>query len=134
MRVNNIIVASKDSKVIDVVEQSTRASNYKVVAKYSRLQALWSMLSKEAACLILDIELFSYDENEVFTNIVKSVRPRLPIIILLPEQLAQVNHSVFQSGIYYRAVKPASVQEIEQVIDSVDRMLARRCDDLVASI
>ncbi|NOY57869.1 MAG: response regulator [Calditrichaeota bacterium] len=122
---SSIVIASDDPEVANVIVNILGKKNYFMLITNSKLQALWKLLNQELRCLIYDFELES-DSNITFINIIKSVRPRLPIIVLSPDNSPEMIKQLTEAGIFYYALKPLIKDEMEQLIDAIDGLVNNR--------
>ncbi|NIA31011.1 MAG: response regulator [Actinobacteria bacterium] len=119
---SSIVIASDDPEVANVIVNILGKKDYFMLITNSKLQALWKLLNQELRCLIYDFELES-DSNITFINIIKSVRPRLPIIVLSPDNSPEMIKQLTEAGIFYYALKPLIKDEMEQLIDAIDGLV-----------
>ena len=128
-----IVIASEDVEAVRGFQQASISKGYNVLVERGKLQAIRAILEHQVICLVLDLECFGSD-SLAFMNIVKKIRPRLPIVVLSAEEKISSTRMLAEFGTFYRGVKPLSVQEIEHVVEGVDSNLMRNKDYLYASL
>ncbi len=116
---SSIVIASDDPAVANIIVNILGKKDYFMFITSSKLQALWKILNQEIRCLIYDFELEN-DSNFMFINIIKSIRPRLPIVVLSSENSPDIIRQLTEMGIFYFALKPLIRDEMEQIIDAID--------------
>lgn len=119
---SSIVIASDDPDVANVIVNILGKKDYFMLITNSKLQALWKILNQELRCLIFDFELES-ESNLIFINIIKSIRPRLPIIVLSSDNSPDMIKQLTEAGIFYYALKPLIKDEMEQLIDAIDGLV-----------
>ena len=127
-----VIVASTDAKVTRIFSNILALKNYSILIAKEKLTVIWDALDSDVKCLVIDLESF-FDEERVFINIIKKIRPRLPIVTIHAEN-REISDCQLETGIFYRALKPLRVQEIEHVVQAIDRKLLREQDCMSASL
>lgn len=128
-----IIIASSDAEIVGNFWQASIPKGYNVIIGNEKLQTIWDTLDNVVICLVLDLETFG-NENLAFINIIKKIRPKLPVVILSSENKYEVAEKLAEFGIFYRGIKPLSVQEIEHIVEGIDSNLMRNKDKLIASL
>jgi len=119
---SSIVIASDDPEVTNVIVSILGKKDYFMLITNSKLQALWKVLNQDLRCLIFDFELES-DSNIIFINIIKSIRPRLPIIVLSSDNSPEMIKQLTEAGIFYYVLKPIIKDEMEQLIDAIDGLV-----------
>ncbi|MCI0493744.1 response regulator, partial [candidate division KSB1 bacterium] len=77
-----------------------------------------SMLEKEISLLILDLDQ-PQGPNFDSIDIIRKLRPRLPIIVLSADSSLEMLKILAQKGVFYTASKPIQAEEIEEVIQAI---------------
>jgi DNA-binding NarL/FixJ family response regulator len=80
------------------------------------------VLTQEVAYFILDFELANNSNLELI-NIIRRIRPRLPIIIFSEDNSEHTIGEIAELGIFYYALKPLNVEEIEKVVDAAEQFV-----------
>ncbi len=132
-KARTMIVVSNDPKVIHLFNDVLARKEYSILVPENRLQAIWHTLDTDIVCFVVDLSEKSEDEL-TFINIIKKVKPRLPVVTLYSEVKPNSNRQLAETGIFYRAVKPLRVQEIEQVVEAIERRLLREEDCMSTSL
>jgi DNA-binding NtrC family response regulator len=128
-----ILVASEDQHVVQVFGQAVTNSSYKLLVEKNKLRSVWEILSNRVACIVIDLKPHD-EENAAFINIIKKIRPRLPIVIISAEEKYDSTDLLEESGVFYRTFKPLREEEIKQLMEGIDRIIQRNQDYLIASL
>ncbi|MBN1479167.1 response regulator [candidate division KSB1 bacterium] len=119
-----LILASDDAQVIDVFEQVLEKRAFRLLVEKNKLQGIWDTLDDNVACLVMDLDLPD-DENMAFLKIVKKIKPRLPVVILFSEESSTMIRSLADISVFYRTFKPLRLDEIEQLMLGIEKLIAR---------
>jgi len=128
-----ILVATEDPRVVQTFVRVLTERAYRLLVEKNKLRSIWRTLDNNVDCLVMDLKP-SDEENAAFVNIIKKVRPRLPIVILSSDERFGSARMLAESGVFYRAFKPLRIEEIEQLIEGVDKIIMRNQDYLCASL
>ncbi|MBN1464772.1 response regulator [candidate division KSB1 bacterium] len=128
-----LLVASEDRHVVQVFEHVLSDSSYELLVEKNKLQSVWEILENHVACIVMDLQPLD-EENAAYINIIKKIRPRLPIVIISSEERYSSATMVEEFGVFYRTFKPLRIEEIEQLMAGVDRIIQRNQDYLIASL
>ena len=92
--------------------------DFTVTIEKSIIKLISSILEKEINLLILDLDSLQGLHFDSI-DIVRKLRPRLPIIVLLTDSSLEMLKKLVQKGVFYTASKPIQADEIEDVIQAV---------------
>lgn len=115
------MIVSTDSEVINQLTEILMQHDYTVMIEKSFLKFISSMLDKEISLLILDLDS-PQGSNFDSIDIVRKLRPKLPIIVLLEDYTLETLKTLVQKGVFYSAIKPIQKEEIEEVIIAVAQL------------
>jgi DNA-binding NtrC family response regulator len=128
-----VIIESDDESVIQMFRQASSLKGYKVLVEHEKLQAIWDTLDNIVVCFVIDLDVLG-TESMAFINIIKKMRPRLPVVILSSEENQSSTKIMAEFGVFYRGIKPLCVQEVEHILEGVDSHLMRNRDYLSVSL
>ena len=111
-------ILSSDARVVNQMTDILMQHDFTVTVEKSIIKLISSMLEKEISLLILDLDS-PQGVNFDSIDIIRKLRPRLPIIVILVDNSLETLKTVVQKGVFYTALKPVLVEEIEEVIQAV---------------
>jgi DNA-binding NtrC family response regulator len=111
-------ILSSDAHVVNQMTDILMQHDFTVTVEKSIIKLISSMLEKEISLLILDLDS-PQGVNFDSIDIIRKLRPRLPIIVILVDNSLETLKTVVQKGVFYTALKPVLVEEIEEVIQAV---------------
>jgi len=116
--IKSSIIVSSDPAVINLMTEILMQHDFTVTIEKSIIKFISSVLEKEINLLILDLDSpqgLHFDS----IDIIRKLRPRLPIIVLLMDESLDVLKKLVPKGVFYTALKPIQREEIEEVIQAV---------------
>lgn len=114
------IIASEDQAIKDQISGIILKHNYSVVHTKSALNSILKILEKQVDLLVVDLA-FQENSSLDLIKILKRMRPRLPIIVLSDDFSLDTVRKFIESGVFYCAMKPIQICEIENVLEAVMR-------------
>ena len=111
-------ILSSDARVVNQMTDILMQHDFTVTVEKSIIKFISSMLEKEISLLILDLDS-PQGVNFDSIDIIRKLRPRLPIIVILVDNSLETLKTLVQKGVFYTALKPVLVEEIEEVIQAV---------------
>ena len=111
-------ILSSDAHVVNQMTDILMQHDFTVTVEKSIIKFISSMLEKEISLLILDLDS-PQGVNFDSIDIIRKLRPRLPIIVILVDNSLETLKTLVQKGVFYTALKPVLVEEIEEVIQAV---------------
>ncbi len=122
--IRSSIIVSTDAGVVNQITNILMQHDFTVTIEKSIIKFISSMLEKDISLLIFDLD--SPDgQNFDSIDIIRKLRPRLPIIILSKDNSFETLKILVQKGVFYSAIKPIQTEEIEEVIKAVAQSLHR---------
>ena len=81
-----VILATKDPHVVSVASLIFMNRDWEILIIKSSLRLIETVLDKDIGLLVLDYELEEDNDSNIrLISIIKTTRPRLPIIVLAPD-------------------------------------------------
>lgn len=123
--VKSSVIVSEDSKVATQLTDILLKHDYTVTIEKSILKFICSILDKEINLLILDMDVpktFNLDSIEI----IRKIRPRLPIIVVMAETSLDALKTLVQKGVFYTAIKPLQSEDLNEVIKALDLSETRK--------
>jgi len=114
------VIASEDPAIIDQISGIIVKHNYSIILAKTALNSILKILEKQVDLLIVDLA-FPQTTSLDLIKIIKRMRPRLPIIVLSEDFSLNTVRKFIESGVFYCAMKPVQIYEIEHVLDAVMR-------------
>ena len=111
-------IVSADANAVNQMTDILMKHDYTVTIEKSIIKLISSMLEKEICLLILDLDP-PQGLNIDSIDIVRKLRPRLPIIVLSVDNSLEMLKMLVQKGVFYTVFKPIQADEIEEVIQAV---------------
>ena len=112
------VIVSEDLAIIDQISGIISKHNYSIIIANSALNSVLKILEKQIDLVIVDL-YFPSNTSLDLIKIIKRMRPRLPIIALSEDFSLRTVREFIKSGIFYCAMKPIQIYEIENVLDAV---------------
>jgi len=114
------VIASENADLIDQISNIMVEYDYSLIVVKSAIESILKILEQEADLLMLDLDL---SENTVMDliDIIKKMRPRLPIVVLPDDFTIDTVRKLTKAGVFYCAMKPVQIEEIEKVLEAVMR-------------
>ena len=119
------IIVSSNPAVINLMTDILMQHDFTVTIEKSIIKFISSILEKEINLFILDLdspEGLNFDS----IDIIRKLRPRLPIIVLLEDDSLETLKTLVQKGVFYSAIKPVQNEEIQEVIQAVVQSPSKR--------
>jgi two-component system nitrogen regulation response regulator GlnG len=114
------IIASGDSVLINQMIDVLLQYDYSVTIEKSIIKIISRILESEVNLLILDLDA-PQELNFDSIDIIRKLRPRLPIIVLSMDNSLETLKTLVQKGVFYSTIKPATTEEIEEVVKAIIR-------------
>lgn len=93
-------------------------NRYSVIIEKSKIKSILKMLQQNIDLIMIDIDA-SLNFNLDLVDIIKRTRPRLPIIVISKDDTVETLRNFIQAGVFYYALKPIDVDEIERLLETV---------------
>lgn len=119
------VIASEDIMVIGQVSTMVSERDYSVIIVKSAIKSILKILEEKIDLLILDLD-FSQNNLIDLINIIKRMRPKLPIIVLCEDFSRETIRKFAEAKIFYCAIKPLQIGEMEKVLEAVIRFNQRQ--------
>jgi len=116
--IKSSIIVSEDASVVNQLTDILMQHDYTVTIEKSIVKFISSMLEKEISLLVLDLDQ-PQGPNFDSIDIIRKLRPRLPIIVLSADGSLEMLNILVQKGVFYTASKPIQAEEIEEVIQAI---------------
>jgi two-component system nitrogen regulation response regulator GlnG len=116
--IKSSIIVSEDASVVNQLTDILMQHDFTVTIEKSIVKFISSMLEKEISLLILDLDQ-PQGPNFDSIDIIRKLRPRLPIIVLSADSSLEMLKILAQKGVFYTASKPIQAEEIEEVTQAI---------------
>ncbi|HCJ67194.1 MAG TPA: hypothetical protein DHV62_07715 [Elusimicrobia bacterium] len=132
--IKTILIADVDEKSSSSLAKFFAERGYSVITSKVASEVIQKIQNTRIDVLVMNVELEEMKGYEV-VPIVKKITPKLPIIIISDDFSLEIAKKVHQAGIFYYAMKPLDMQEMElairdafkelekEVTTSIDRMV-----------
>jgi len=121
----SVIVATEDPKIEEILGKFFKTVWYKIQFVKFRSQILLTMLEKPYDICIMDLVL-DEKSNLDMIKIVRHIAPSMPIIVFSEDKSVESVRKLYEEGIFYCAMKPVQIIEIEQVIAGLEKLLKKQ--------
>ena len=121
----SVIVTTEDPKLEEILGKFFKSAEYKIQFGKLRSQTLLTMLEKPYDICIMDLVL-DEKSNLDMIKIVRNIAPSLPIIVFSDDTSVESVRKLYEEGIFYCAMKPVQIIEIEQVIVGLEKLLKKQ--------
>ncbi len=116
---SSVVVATDNPEIINALSSILMKKDSSLLITKSKLHSIFKILTQEVAYVILDYELDDNSNLELI-NIIRKIRPNLPIIIISEDNSERTISKTAEMGIFYYVLKPLQQEEIERVIDAAE--------------
>ncbi len=93
---------------------------YEVVRAGKGSGAILAALGQEIDVALIGLNLTDPDGFET-VEILRKIRPRLPLVALSPDPSLEIGRRIWQQGIYYYLLEPLNAAELKDVVESALR-------------
>ena len=121
------IITSEDPTIKNQISEIILKYNYSLIQTNSALNSVLKILEKQVDIFIIDLD-FLQNTGLDLIKIIKRMRPRLPIIVLSEDFSLDTVRKFTESGVFYCAMKPIQIYEIENVLEAVMRYYKKHDD------
>ena len=112
------LLVSKDQNTIQSIDSISKRRNFRLTLQPVIDNVILSTLEKPPDLFFFDMMNDTKSHMDTL-NIIKSLNPRLPIIVLTEDNSIDTLKNLAQLNIYYCALKPIQTNEIECLIDAI---------------
>ena len=120
----SVVIATNDPLVVNPLSRVLMKKDWSILITKSKIQSILNILDREIAFFVLDFELPN-NSNIDLISIIKTIRPRLPIIVLSEDSSFNTRKKLAKAGIFYHALKPIQVMEVEQIIEAIEELSSK---------
>lgn len=113
-----IIIGSTDKGLCELIAAAFEPACFDVQSVDRSSDLLLDILKHDFDLLIMDMNLAEIDGVRTL-EIVKGIRPKLPIVFVSADPSLETGRSVTQHGVSYYAVKPIGAEELTAVVHGV---------------
>ena len=116
---SKVIISSSDETDVNILRELLQARDYEVLIDSPDSETIYDSLNNDICFILCDVS----DENsEVFTTIqiIKQLRPTVPVISLSDFSSIDNMRKLYELGIFYNAMKPVQTGEIDSIIDFLE--------------
>ena len=127
------IIMSQDSVIINQISELLLRYDYSVTIEKSIMKIISKLLENNVNLLILDLyspQSMNFDS----IDIIRKLRPRLPIIVLLIDNSLETLKTLAQKGIFYSTTKPIQAEEIMEVLEAVGQSYHKNIESLNSAV
>ena len=125
----SVVFATNDPSSVTSVSGVLMKRNWEVLITKSKLQSIINVLERNIAFFILDYELpDNYNSNIELISIIKTIRPKVPIIVLTSDNSLTTRKRLAEAGIFYCALKPIRENEITQLIEAIEKVSVKQVE------
>lgn len=129
--IESVVVAAENPVLINQVSNILMQHDYSIIIEKSAIKSIRKILEQEIDILILDLDSRN-NSNMDLINVIRRMRPRLPIIVLSEDDSIATVRELAQAGVFYCALKPIQISEIEKVLKALEKVIKKdKMEELV---
>lgn len=113
------IIASEDTNLINQMTDILLQHDFTITIEKSIMKIISKLLESNVNLLILDLDS-PQSINFESIDIIRKLRPRLPIIVLSTDSSLETLKALAQKGIFYSTTKPIEAEEIQEVLEALE--------------
>ena len=114
-----VLISSSDEADLKKLCDLLHAREYEVIIDKPGSDTIYDILNNDIYFIICDV---SDEDTEIFTiiNIIKQLRPTVPVISIIEFSAIGNMRKLYEMGIFYNAMKPVQTGEIDSIIDALE--------------
>ena len=116
------VVATQDTFILRQTTNLLAERNYSVIPVNSACSSILNILEKETSLVFLDLDMLDNDTMD-YIQIIKKTRPKLPVIVMIEDSSIETVRQLVQAGVYYCAIKPFQREELDLVLDGMEKRM-----------
>jgi DNA-binding NtrC family response regulator len=121
---STVIIATNNARTINELSLVLSERDYTPIIEDSSIRSLLKILDQEVSFVLVDVDSLGQSSLDLMCAI-KKTRPRIPIITLSHDMSIETIRQYAQLGIFYCAINPVQPEEINQVLDAIERYIQR---------
>ena len=118
--VKSAIIAADDKEQISKISNILTELDFSVITSQNTLNAILKLLNNKVHLLIIDINNRIEEKIEAI-EIVKKLRPRLPILVFIDDNGIDVIRELAEAGAFYVAIKAVEKEKLKDIIHAVNK-------------
>ncbi len=119
-KMRRILVAVPSEGLQREIGELLRREGYEVVRAARGSEAILAVLGHEIDLALVGLDLTDPDGFQT-VEILRKVRPRLPLVVLSTDPSVEIGRRIWQQGIYYYLLEPLNPAELKDVVGSAIR-------------
>ncbi len=127
------LISSTDIQLINEINSLLLTRNFSVLVEKSRVSLLYLILKHDINFILLDIGYMDPEAIKVL-YIIKQLRPKLPVIVLTPDNSVVHNQVLKSMDVFYVGFKPLHYQNFSMIIDTLLLLRGKSTEYLLDSI
>ena len=118
--VKSAIVAADDKEQISKISNILTELDFSVITSQNTLNAILKLLNNKVHLLIIDINNRIEEKIEAI-EIVKKLRPRLPIVVFINDNGIDVIRELAEAGAFYVANRTVGKEKLGDILQAVNK-------------
>jgi len=110
-----ILIATPEPSTKQQILDWLSAQGYRTAAVERGSDALLAVAEDNIGLVIVDLSL-QEPSGAKTVEILRKIRPRLPVIVLSGDHSIETGRQVLQHGVFYYLLKPFDLEELDQVV------------------
>jgi len=110
-----ILIATPEPSTKQQILDWLSAQGYRTAAVERGSDALLAVAEDNIRLVIVDLSL-QEPSGAKTVEILRKIRPRLPVIVLSGDHSIETGRQVLQHGVFYYLLKPFDLRELDQVV------------------
>ena len=112
---SKILIATSEKTTGRELLGRLSGQGYQAIAVERGSDALLAVAEEEIRLVILDISI-QEPSGAKTVEIVRKLRPRLPVIVLSGDHSVETGRQILQHGVLYYFLKPLDLEELDQIV------------------
>lgn len=112
-----ILIATPEPHTRQQILDWISSQGYRVAAVERGSDVLLAVAEDNIRLVILDLSI-QEPSGAKTVEILKKIRPRLPVIVLSGDHSIETGRQVLQHGVFYYLLKPLDAKELDQVVQT----------------
>lgn len=119
--IRSAVIVTEDPNVIKQIGSLLIQYDYSLLVEKSKIKSIVKILEQEINLIVVDTEIQGNSHLDLI-NIIRKMRPRLPIIVLSNDNSVQTLRTFAQMGVFYSLLKPVESGEVENLVRALDKI------------
>lgn len=110
-----VLIVAPESLIRQQILSRVAAQACRTVTAETGSDALLTVVEHDVALIILDLSIAEPSGSKTI-EILRKIRPRLPVVVLSDDRSLEAGRQVLQHGVFYYLLTPFDIDELDQIV------------------